>query len=323
MKWGMLFHLGTNMWCDQPVSEWGQYSPEELDLVCAADHVRFDERLWMEISARMKEEGVNLLVLDLGEAVQYPSHPELAVKGSWSPDRLRNEIQRLNSMGMEVIPKLNFSTGHDVWLGEYQRMISTPEYYSVCSEIMRDVFEMFGNPRLFHIGYDEETFEQQKRYRYCAVRQGELWWHDLLFFVSEVERLGARAWMWSDYGWAHEAEFVRRMPRSVLQSNWDYEASFDMHRKENPERLRFFDVLERNGFDQIPTGSNWRHDVNFEALVAHCRGCVSPQRLKGFLMAPWKRMLPMFAGYYRKAVEIVGATRRATPTVDDPRHEQQ
>jgi hypothetical protein len=43
----------------------------------------------------------------------YPSHPELAVKGSWSPEKMKSELARLRALGLEPIPKRNFSASHD------------------------------------------------------------------------------------------------------------------------------------------------------------------------------------------------------------------
>ena len=107
--WGGLFHMGVNMWSDQPVDSWGPYKgEEELSLVCKADHLRFDEGVWRRITAHMAESGMNLVVIDLGEALKYASHPELAVKGSWEIDRFRAELARLRKIGLEPIPKLNF-----------------------------------------------------------------------------------------------------------------------------------------------------------------------------------------------------------------------
>ncbi|MBQ1229154.1 MAG: uracil permease, partial [Firmicutes bacterium] len=42
------------------------------------------------------------------------------------------------AMGITIIPKLNFSTNHDVWLGEYSRMVSTSIYYGVCRDLIND-----------------------------------------------------------------------------------------------------------------------------------------------------------------------------------------
>ena len=63
--------------------------------------------------------------------MEFPSHPELAVKGSWSPERMQKELERLRGLGLEPIPKLNFSAMHDEWLGDYGRMLCTDEYYRV------------------------------------------------------------------------------------------------------------------------------------------------------------------------------------------------
>jgi len=51
--------------------------------------------------------------------------------------------------------------------------------------------------------------------------------------------------------------------------------------------LRGFVELERAGFDQFPCCSNWDNDVNMGQLVRYCRQVIAPERLKGFLFAPW------------------------------------
>ena len=112
----------------------------------AADHVRCDEEVWREVTEHMADVGANMLVIDLGEALFYPSHPELAVKGTWSPEKMRAELKRLRGLGIEPIPKLNFSTSHDAWLKDYARMISTDEYYKVVSDVIRDTADIFDRP---------------------------------------------------------------------------------------------------------------------------------------------------------------------------------
>ena len=171
--WGALFHLGINMWADQHLTAWGRDKTQaDVDLHCVADHLRFDEKTWQTLTGRMQKVGMNLVVIDLAEGVRYPSHPELAVKGSWSPDKLREELRRLRKMGIEPIPKLNFSTAHDIWLKIYSRQVSTPIYYQVCADLIRDVCEIFDHPRFFHLGYDEENAANQTKYAYAVIRQG-------------------------------------------------------------------------------------------------------------------------------------------------------
>ncbi|MCQ2411194.1 MAG: CTP synthase, partial [Elusimicrobiaceae bacterium] len=43
----------------------------------------------------------NLLLIDIGEAYRYPSHPGLAVPGAWSPEKMRTELKRLRELGIE------------------------------------------------------------------------------------------------------------------------------------------------------------------------------------------------------------------------------
>ena len=301
-----LLHLGTNMWCDAVPDSWNGGIPPAA--VTASDRLKFDEGVWRQLTARMAEKGLNMLVVDLAEAVRYPSHPELAAKDAWSPDKMRDEVARLKAMGIEAVPKLNFSTGHDIWLGEVSRMVSTPRYYEVCADLIRDVAEIFGRPRLFHIGYDEETAEHQKKYQFVCMRQGALWWRDFLWFVKEVEKAGMRPWMWSDVAWRHD-DFIPRCPKGVLQSNWYYGDVFDDAKLPDKLKVRLdtFDKLDRAGFDQVPCGSNLYVDVNLERLIADCRRRIDPERLKGFLMAPWLFTLPSSREKLLRCIDIAGA----------------
>ena len=308
--WAGLFHMGTNMWNDAiPEKGWEPYVGEYRHFLGAADHVRFDEKVWRSLTAHMVEVGMNMVVIDLGEAVSYPSHPELAVKGSWSVERFRKELARLRSMGLEPIPKLNFSATHDVWLKEYARMLSTETYYKVCADVIRDVCEMFDRPRLMHLGYDEESYEHQRDFNFFAARQGELWWHDFLFLEKEVERHGVRPWIWSDYVWQHREEFFRRMPKSVVQSNWHYGGEFDFSKitKTRAARIRIYEDFDKAGFDQIPAGSNWECDTNFASTVKYCRSVCSSEHLKGFLMTTWHFTLPQWVKKNLEAIDHVGA----------------
>ena len=306
---GMFLQFGNNMWSDMPVKDWALTKKEDLAEVSSLDVLRFDEEVWRRLTDRMVQKGFNAVVMDLGEGCIYPSHPELAVKGSWSPDRMKAELKKLRGMGLEPIPKLNFSTCHDTWLKEYGRMVSTPEYYRVCADVIRDVCEIFGKPRLLHLGYDEENFGNQRQYAYAVVRQGELWWHDFLFFVKTVEKLGMRPWIWSDKIWHGKDEFLSRMPKSVMQSNWYYRQWFDFETipKERRVHLESFLTLEKAGFDQIPCGSNWACDENIAGLVRFCRKNIAPERLKGFLMTTWGPTLPNHEAKLLRGIDLAAA----------------
>jgi len=299
--WGNLLHLGYNMWGDWEHPDLGpQWG--------AKPYLRFDEGLWRRLLARMAEAGLNMVVLDLGEGVRYDSHPELAVNGSWSAKKLRRELDRMRAMGLEPIPKLNFSTTHDAWLGEYARCVSTERYYAVCRDLIAEVVERFDRPRFFHLGMDEETAAHQRNFIYVMARQHDLWWHDLQILVDAVEKAGSRAWVWSDVVWHHHDEFLERMPTSVVQSNWYYWLNFH---KVRDHRVKAYFELEERGYDQVPTGSIWHSPDNFGRLASYCLARLSPERCLGFLQTPWKPTLPEFEDSHLLAIATVEAAIQA------------
>ena len=302
MIWGNLLHLGMNMWCDREVPAWGPLKGEDLQWVSAKPFLRFDERLWNDLLRRMAEVGMNLVVIDLGEGVRYESHPEIAVKDAWSVKKLKDELAKVRQLGLEPIPKLNFSTAHDAWLGPYSRCVSTPAYYKACEELIAEVAGLFDTPRFFHLGYDEETFEHQRQYAYAVVRQHELWWEDFSFFVKAVEKQRVRPWIWSDYVWGHPDEFFQRMPKSVLQSNWYYGLSFEPAKE---KMVKAYLDLDQHGYDQVPTASNWSTPDSFKATVEFCRPRIDAARLKGFLQTPWKPTLEKCRAHHLQAIEVV------------------
>ncbi len=280
--WGNLVHLSYNMWAD-----WEWSTDKRYSYNAAKPYLRFDEGLWDDLLHAMADGGLNMVVIDLGDGVQYASHPEIAVEGAWSVQRLRRELAKMRKMGLEPIPKLNFSTCHDQWLGEYARKVSTPEYYAVCRDLIAEVIDIFETPRFFHLGMDEEELKHQRHFEYVVLRQYGLWWRDFNFFIEQVQSKGVRPWIWSDYVWEHPEPFYSRMPRSVLQSNWYYGASFE----ESIGPVKTYRELDAAGFDQIPTLSSWETLDNVGDTVAFCRKHLTPERLKGFLLAPWRPTL--------------------------------
>ena len=303
--WANLLHLSYNMWCDRSLT------PSNPITVGEATHyqpyLRCDDKLWEELTDRMAKAKMNMIVIDLGDGVQYQSHPEIAVKGAWSTERLRKELARLRKLGLEPIPKLNFSTTHDAWLGVYSRQVSTPPYYKVCEDLIEEVIHLFDKPRLFHLGYDEETAASQAGKAYVVVRQYDLWWSDFQFFMKKVEDRGVRPWIWSDYAWNNGEQFLKRMPKSVMQSNWCYYAEF----VDTKTEVHWFGELERNGYDQIPTSSNWLSPKSFGAMVEYCQKKIAPPRLKGFLQTPWLPTLETFRQKHIEAIDQVAAAMAA------------
>src|SRR5690606_30581643 len=99
----------------------------------------------------------NMAVIEVGNSIKLDSHPEIAIRDAWSTTRLRAELAKIRKLGIEPIPFLNFSATHDLWLKQYSRMLSTEEYYKVCSDVIKEVADLFDKPRFFHLGMDEES----------------------------------------------------------------------------------------------------------------------------------------------------------------------
>ncbi|NLN76889.1 MAG: Tat pathway signal protein [Armatimonadetes bacterium] len=306
MIWGNLLHLSYNMWNDRETPELENPNP---DTFCNSK-LRFDKALWDDLTLKMADSGVNMVVIDLGDGVKYKSHPELAVEGAWSIKELKDELARLRKLGIEPIPKLNFSATHDLWMGRYARMVSTQEYYKVCADLIKECIEIFDKPRLFHLGMDEETFGHQRLMEYIVIRQYDLWWKDFNFLVEQVEKNGSQAWIWSDYIWNHKDEFLNRMSKSVLQSNWYYNASMESDNPTVQNYVNSFKFLESSGYDQIPTGSNYYNPVNFVELVKWCKSNLSADRLKGFMQTPWKPTTEKYREHHYEAIEKIAEARR-------------
>lgn len=192
-----------------PITETRGYHPS----------LQLSDKLWNDALEKMVAERMNMAVITLGNAVRYESHPEIAVEGAWTVERLRKEIKAIRRMGIEPIPSLNFSAGHDTWLRAYSHMVSTEEYYEVCRDLINEVSDIFSKPRFFHLGMDEETAGHQRFQDFTVVRQSDLWWGDFYFLIGEVMKNGSHPWIWSDYVWHHKNTFFKNMPKSVLQSN--------------------------------------------------------------------------------------------------------
>ncbi len=306
MIWSLYAELGVNMWFEEQKT------------------FQFEEEAWKKTVDAAVEYGFNQIVLDLGEGVQYPSYPELAVEGAWSPERVRSEVKALRERGIELIPKLNFSATHHLWLKDYRRMLGLPKYYEVCRTLIHEVYEMFDKPRFFHLAMDEEGeklfFEE---FDIVAYRRGEFFLNDLQFLFDCVKEEGAKPWIWLDPYWDYPEEFKKRFPAdSVMLSPWyyrglarenftpltareEYMEKFS-NGKYKPYNLQFVEddpfheskFRERflntaipaaeHGYDIVPCASIiFGNTINPEEIVKYFTENAPKERLAGFMVAPW------------------------------------
>lgn len=296
MYWCYLVHIGYNMWREEN-------GPVRAEYTNASKSMRFDKALWDHLLCFAKERGINAIVMDLGEGIRYESHPEIAAQGAWSIQELKSELKKMKQMGITPIPKLNFSTAHDEWLGEYSKMVSSSIYYTVCRDLIQEVCELFESPPFFHLGMDEEKQAYVPFWGYNVVRNGEFWWKDLYFYFNVLEKNNVKPWVWSDRIWEHPEEFIRKMPKTVLQSNWYYG---DFYNRNELERyVKGYDLLNRNGYDQIPCGMN----LNILRTVKHCKETLDREHLLGFLQTSWMPTLMTRKYHHFAAVDSISQAR--------------
>lgn len=299
-----LLHLSYNMWGDWENPHMGKYW-------CARPYLRFDEKLWNDLLGVMAKRGFNQVVIDLGDGVEYQSHPEIAVKGAWSREKLRGELKKMREMGLEPIPKMNFSACHDQWLGKYCRMVSTPEYYKVVGDLIAEGMELFDQPRFFHLGMDEEEPHHQEAFQYVCSRRFDLWWHDILAMFDHLRAGGkTRPWIWSDYVWNHSDEFYARMPKDVVQSNWyrdpvrgPAKSVYGGNISMDVECCQHYVKLDKAGFEQIPTVSNWETPANIPNTIKFCQEHCSKERVLGYILTPWRPTVEETRDRHMDAIE--------------------
>ena len=255
---------------------------------------------WNEICDKAIENGFDSILLDIANGIRFETHPEIAVEGAWTPEFMKSEVKRLKERGLTLYPRLNFSAGHDAWLGIYSRMVSTPKYYKVARDLIHEVCDMFDTPEIFSLVLDEENGLNQGRLQYVCYRQGELIWHDVNYLCDCIREKGVRPCMGADYYWTYPEEFIENVPKDVLVCPWYYlNLYFDEShpRPTHPwsvNRLECFEVLTNAGYDIMLQPSANENNYNVEHTLRFAEEKLDEKKIAGILMcgswAPPSRM---------------------------------
>ena len=303
--WSILIHLSPNMWTRT-----------------FTDTLNWNEDLWEYIIKKASTTGINTIVLDVADGIEYATHPEISLKNAWTRKRVRDEVARCKELGITLIPKLNLSSNHCMWLKIYSRMISTPTYYHVINDIIKEVYELFDHPKYIHIGMDEESLQYCGKKEFCCIRQGELYWHDLRYIVDCVADTGATPWAWSNPLFEHPEEYKKRFaPDEMILSPYHYNALRPEHYtpissrseyevyynegiykdrgfkyvEEDPFLVHFMEVaipLMEGGYRYVPCASVFnRCKYNHEDLVEYFRDNANDDQIVGFMTAPWHSLV--------------------------------
>ena len=274
----------------------------------------FDDAVWERTVNLAAQLGFNTVVLDVGDSVEFDSHPEIRVEGAWSKARVHKEVARCRALGLTLIPKLNFSAMHGAWLRQYNEMLATPTYWKVADDLIQEIYEMFESPAYIHIGMDEEN----EIYIKNNLRPGRLYWEDMRRIVDSVKATGAKPWIWADPLFEHPLMYATNFaPEECVISPWYYHAFKPEHftpTDSAPEYINYYGraqfaklnlkfveddpfhsvfrsvalPLMQKGYCYVPCASVFnRCAYNTPELVEYFMEGAPQDQLLGFMTAPW------------------------------------
>lgn len=326
--WGIMAYLSKNQW--SPLKE----------------SISMPDDFWRYLVDQCEKNRLNTILLDVGDGVQYARHPELSLKDAWSAEKVRAEVRKCRAKGIEIIPKVNFSTDHAFWLKDYYRMTSSPIYYTVCHDIIEEIYDIFEHPKYIHLGMDEENYNMLKKFDYVVFRKGELLMHDLKFLIDEVSKCGSKALIWAD-AFLHDPEtFSKHIPTDdVVLMPWYYHSFKREHStpvkvwweilglqdqinyaeqpeykqgrryiEDRPEHVQFRETAApymKYGYKYLPSPSVWgRSDYNTEEMIEYFRdGSPSDEQIVGFITSPWGTSSFDFQDRTDKSIRLLAEAR--------------
>ena len=288
---------------------------------------------------RLAEWGYNLLHLHLIDdqrcALVFPSRPELATPGAFTPEEMRRFVALAARHGIAVMPEIE-CLGHAALITSHPRYChlgeqvdhqwgfnaicpSHPETREIIADLLRDTAAIFPHP-VIHVGLDEVEFGKCPRCRRSFGAGSEAWQRfaaHSAWVHGTVRKLGRRPAMWADHV-VHEPRIMKNFRRDVLMFNWQYIAEY-----ESPKAALLLDA----GFETVacPATVCYGTRIAPNAMnLANLRNTVArslPQRRRGkglsglvnTVWCPW-RYLPGAIDY---GLALFG--HLATAGGEDPR----
>ncbi|MFH1024250.1 MAG: family 20 glycosylhydrolase [Planctomycetota bacterium] len=216
-----------------------------------------------EMLPRLAEWGYNLLHLHLIDdqrcALRFPSHPEIASPGAFSPEAMRALVAEAARHGIAVLPEIE-CLGHSARITGIARHRALAEpgrndhrFNALCpahpgtrkilDDLLRDTADIFPFPVL-HAGLDEVRFGKCPRCRRAFgadTPDGERFARHAAWVHDAIRRLDRRPAMWADHvvAWPEMMKFFRP---DVLMFHWHYNPDFEARKAR---------ALFRAGFETV------------------------------------------------------------------------
>lgn len=196
------------------------------------------------------------VVLEFWGMYRYRCCPNLSWKEAYTENDIRPIVRIANAMGMEVIPMLNHlghASGARVCYGKHVALdndlamaayfeddgwswcTSNPKTLSLLAACRRELIDLCGEGKYFHIGFDEAYhFGKCDRCRKTDPRV--LMKEHLKRTTEDLLSLGRRPIMWADMMLSAEKydpkkyfftgtvgkEFLEDLPKEIIMADWQY-----------------------------------------------------------------------------------------------------
>lgn len=275
----------------------------------------WNEAVFEETMDACAAKGIDTVLLDVVQT-EFLSHPELTGESTMCKPKAQEIIRRIRERGIKIIPEVNFSTAHWLWMKDWKYRICSPEYYTFCKDIITEAAELCGGPEIIHLGLDEESYFEVRSWDYFVLRAGKQKWHDYNFYMDCCRQAGARPAAWADIYWLDPVNCVKNVSKDMILYPWYYGA---IHRenfrtldqweawiRENlptsiPNNLAYWrnearlELQRRSlsecaaaGYDVVPCVSTFYGcDYNTPEVLEWCQSQCDPERVKGYITAPW------------------------------------
>jgi hypothetical protein len=281
--WAYNINLGYNMWFDKySLLKFNEYDKVERDFLY------FEKDVWNRVTEFLPKQGINTVVIDLAEGIKYDSCPELAVDGSLSKEEFKEMLDRLRALGLNPVPKLDFSSAHDIWLKDYSRMLTTTPYRNLVKNLIDEVAELFDKPEYFHIGMGDESNDYQKHYGFIVTRGRINFWEDVNIMLEACRKNGARPMMSGEYYLREPYLFTKNISEDVvITARYDGDILPSMNeygRDPRSQQQKALEELQKSFKNDIIYNGSGINAFNLDRLALF--GKEHPENFLGVMSSP-------------------------------------
>ncbi|MDD5600050.1 MAG: hypothetical protein PHV82_19045, partial [Victivallaceae bacterium] len=194
----------------------------------------FELKVAMDVLNAMHKAGMNLLLIDCADGVEYKSHPELKRHYTVPMSHLEELSEYARNRGIEIVPKLNFSQSryhrHNEWFYPYNEFVDgielfeSEEYWRLAFELIDELIEVCQPQRFFHIGMDEDNDRAHSQFADAINTLSDgLRKRKLRTIIWKDTRTDPRGFIFTEKQFACED----KIPKDTVQMVWDYTKVID------------------------------------------------------------------------------------------------